>query len=104
MLTGAAVVDDTFASYAASAGQPLAERLIGALDAGQAAGGDKRGRQSAVLLVYSTEAVADVNLKVYDHPRPLVELRRPLRVHHRASAPFRTIFATHAHPSGVCDA
>src|SRR5258708_7430610 len=47
MLTGAAVVDETFVSYAASAGQPFAERLIGALDAGEAAGGDKGGRQSA---------------------------------------------------------
>ena len=76
MLTGAAVVDDTFASYAASAGRPFAERLIGALDAGEAAGGDKRGRQSAALLVYSSEDVADINLRVDDHPEPLVEIGR----------------------------
>jgi uncharacterized Ntn-hydrolase superfamily protein len=103
MLTGAAVVDDTFASYAASAGQPFAERLIGALDAGEAAGGDKRGRQSAVLLVYSSEDVADINLRVDDHPEPLVELRRLLGVFYRDSAPYRSIFPTRAKPSGIYD-
>jgi uncharacterized Ntn-hydrolase superfamily protein len=103
MLVGPAVVDDTFAAYAGSAGQPLAERLIGALDAGQAAGGDKRGRQSAVLLVYSTEDVADIDLRVDDHPEPLVELRRLLGVYYRDVAPFRAIFPTRARPSGIYD-
>src|SRR5258708_5852663 len=103
MLVGPDVVDDTFQSYAASAGQPFAERLIGALDAGQAAGGDKRGRQSAVLLVYSTEDVAEINLRVDDHPEPLVELRRLLGVYYRDSAPFRAIFPTRARPSGIYD-
>src|SRR6266478_5400508 len=103
MLTGAAVVDDTFASYAASAGRPFAERLIGALDAGEAAGGDKRGRQSAALLVYSSEDVADINLRVDDHPEPLLELRRLLGVYYRDSAPFRAIFPTRARPSGISD-
>jgi len=103
MLTGAAVVDDTFESYAASAGRPFAERLIGALDAGEAAGGDKRGRQSAALLVYSSEDVADINLRVDDHPEPLVELRRLLGVFYRDSAPYRSIFPTRARPSGIHD-
>jgi uncharacterized Ntn-hydrolase superfamily protein len=103
MLVGPAVVDDTFAAYAASAGQPFAELLIGALDAGQAAGGDKRGRQSAALLVYSTEDVADIDLRVDDHPEPLVELRRLLGVYYRDSAPFRAIFPTRARPAGIHD-
>ena len=58
MLAGPAVVDDTLTSYVAATvpgGPPLAERLIGALDAGQAAGGDKRGRQSAALKVHHVE-------------------------------------------------
>jgi uncharacterized Ntn-hydrolase superfamily protein len=103
MLAGPAVVDETFASYAASAGKPFAERLIAALDAGQAAGGDKRGRQSAVLLVYSTEDVADIDLRVDDHVEPLVELRRLLGVFNRDIAPFRPVFPTRARPSGVAD-
>jgi uncharacterized Ntn-hydrolase superfamily protein len=103
MLAGPAVVDDTFDAYAAAAGRPLSERLIGALDAGQAAGGDKRGRQSAALLVYSTEDVADIDLRVDDHPDPLVELRRLLGVYYRDSVPFRGIFPTRAKPSGIHD-
>jgi uncharacterized Ntn-hydrolase superfamily protein len=103
MLVGPAVVDATFAAYAACAGRPFAERLIGALDAGQAAGGDKRGRQSAALIVYSTEDIADIDLRVDDHPEPLVELRRLLGVHHRDLAPIRAIFPTRARPSGLYD-
>ena len=103
MLAGPAVVDETFASYAGSAGKPFAERLIAALDAGQAAGGDKRGRQSAVLLVYSTEDVADIDLRVDDHAEPLVELRRLLGVYSRDIAPFRSVFPTRARPSGLSD-
>jgi uncharacterized Ntn-hydrolase superfamily protein len=106
MLAGKAVVDDSFESYvtATAAGtQTFAERLIGALDAGQAAGGDKRGRQSAALLVYSTEDVAGIDLRVDDHPEPLAELRRLLGVYYRDSAPFRAIFPTRARPSGIYD-
>jgi uncharacterized Ntn-hydrolase superfamily protein len=103
MLVGAAVVDETFASYAASAAQLFAERLIGALDAGQAAGGDKRGRQSAALLVYTSEDVAELSLRVDDHAEPLLELRRLLSVYYRDSAPFRAIFPTRARPSGIYD-
>jgi uncharacterized Ntn-hydrolase superfamily protein len=103
MLAGPAVVDETFASYAASAGQPLAERLVAALEAGQAAGGDKRGRQSAALLVYSTEDVADVDLRVDDAAEPLVELRRLLGVFVREVAPFRPVSPTRARPSGIFD-
>jgi uncharacterized Ntn-hydrolase superfamily protein len=50
MLAGQAVVADTYVAYVAHADLPLPERLLAALDAGQAAGGDKRGRQSAAML------------------------------------------------------
>jgi uncharacterized Ntn-hydrolase superfamily protein len=78
MLVGPAVVNDTFDSYVAATAagdKPYAERLIGALDAGQAAGGDKRGRQSAALLVYSSEDVADIDLRVDDHPETTIPSR-----------------------------
>ena len=63
---------------------PLARRLLAALDAGELAGGDARGRQSAALLVVppSSEPWEElVSLRVEDHPAPLVELRRLLDLH-----------------------
>lgn len=65
----------------------LAERLLAGLEAGEAAGGDLRGRQSAALLVVKTTGNSMpwqgrvVDLRVEDNPQPLVELRRLLRVH-----------------------
>lgn len=56
--------------------QELSERLLLALEAGQAAGGDKRGKQSAALLVASPEPRMYHNLRVDDHPDPVAELRR----------------------------
>jgi uncharacterized Ntn-hydrolase superfamily protein len=63
---------------------PLAERLVAALEAGQAAGGDRRGQQSAALVVEriggrseSREGIDRIcDLRVEDHPEPIVELRR----------------------------
>jgi uncharacterized Ntn-hydrolase superfamily protein len=54
----------------------LSERLLLALEAGQAAGGDKRGKQSAALLVASPEPRMYHNLRVDDHAEPVAELRR----------------------------
>lgn len=74
---------------ARDAGLPLAERLLAALDAAEAEGGDIRGRQSAALLVVSGQRTTTpweekrVDLRVDDHPRPLEELHR-LYERHRA--------------------
>ncbi len=54
----------------------LADRLIAALEAGQAAGGDRRGRQSAAVVVVHRTVVPFVDLRVDDHPDPVAELRR----------------------------
>jgi uncharacterized Ntn-hydrolase superfamily protein len=56
----------------------LAQRLLAALEAAEATGGDLRGRQSAALLVHPLKADAEpiADLRVDDHPEPLVELRR----------------------------
>ena len=85
------VSEDTVAALAstfeATAGQPLAERLIDALAAAQAAGGDRRGQQSAALLVVSKDrgymetSDALVDLRVDDHPTPIEELRRIFVMH-----------------------
>lgn len=64
----------------------LAERLLAALDAGQAAGGDIRGQQSAAMLIVSGERSPEpwrgrvFDLRVEDHPEPLAELRRLVRL------------------------
>jgi uncharacterized Ntn-hydrolase superfamily protein len=71
----------------------LAERLIAALRAGQKAGGDKRGRQSAALLVvrkgwgYSGFNDRYRDLRVDDHPHPIEELERVLRIHKKVFPP-----------------
>jgi uncharacterized Ntn-hydrolase superfamily protein len=71
------------ASFESSSG-PLAERLVAALEAGEAAGGDVRGRQSAAVVVVPPEGEAHVravDLRVEDHGEPLRELRRLLVLH-----------------------
>jgi uncharacterized Ntn-hydrolase superfamily protein len=84
ILTGPEVLDAMAAAFEATAGD-LAARLLTALRAGQDAGGDRRGRQSAGLLV--VRAPADfwhddrlVDLRVDDHPDPIVELDRLIAV------------------------
>jgi uncharacterized Ntn-hydrolase superfamily protein len=85
MLTGE--VPEAMAKAYQSARGPLAERLLAALDAGQGAGGDIRGKQSAAILVVraapSPKPWTDriVELRVEDHPAPLVEMRRLLVLH-----------------------
>jgi uncharacterized Ntn-hydrolase superfamily protein len=77
MLAGSAVIERTADAYAASLDHcPFAESLLRALEAGEAAGGDKRGKQSAALLIYGSEEYPELSLRVDDHAEPLVELRR----------------------------
>ena len=101
MLAGPAVVDDTAASFRAGAGKPLAERLLDALAAGEAAGGDKRGKQSAALLVHDREEYALVDLRVDDGPDPIVELRRLLGVWGGRFRHYRACMPSRARPSGI---
>ena len=103
MLAGTAVVDTTFESFKKGGSLPLPERLLAALDAGQVAGGDRRGRQSAAMLLTTTEDYADIDMRVDDHSEPLVEMRRLLGVYRRDVAPQRLIRPTRANPSGETD-
>ena len=86
MMANDSVVPAMQAAYEAADGE-LADRLLAALDAAQAAGGDIRGRQSAAILIVAGESSgrpwADrvLELRVEDHPQPLAELRRLLGVH-----------------------
>jgi uncharacterized Ntn-hydrolase superfamily protein len=86
ILVSAATVDAIAETFESGSG-PLAERLLDCLDAAQAAGGDRRGQQSAALLVvernggYAGLSDEVVNLRVDEHPRPLEELRRIYVLH-----------------------
>jgi uncharacterized Ntn-hydrolase superfamily protein len=78
MLAGPRVIDAMVDTYrgARGEGREISERLLLTLEAGQAAGGDKRGKQSAALLVASREPRGYHNLRVDDHADPVAELRR----------------------------
>jgi uncharacterized Ntn-hydrolase superfamily protein len=87
ILVSAATVDALAATFAGTAGKPLSERLLACLAAAEAAGGDRRGRQSAALLVvrkdggYGGTSDVAVDLRVDDHPEPIEELERIYRIH-----------------------
>lgn len=86
ILTGPDVVDDMCGAFEATTGD-LASRLLAALRAGDRAGGDKRGRQSAALLVvregggYGGGTDLAVSLRVDDHEGPVAELERLFEIH-----------------------
>lgn len=103
MLAGPRVIEATAAAYRAAAGKSFAERLIRALEAGQAAGGDKRGQQSAALLIHTTEDYPYLDLRVDDHVEPLVELRRLYDESRRVFLPFLRFLPRRAAPAGVYD-
>jgi len=103
MLAGPAVVADTHAAFLAHGALNLPERLLAALDAGEAAGGDRRGRQSAALVMVTTEDFPDLSLRVDDHQDPLAELRRLHGIWQRDRAPMLPDQPSKARPSGMID-
>jgi uncharacterized Ntn-hydrolase superfamily protein len=103
MLAGARVLDDTAKSYIAGEKLPFAQRLIAAMRSGEAAGGDKRGKQSAALLIYGAEEWSDLNLRVDDHTDPLIELERLEAVSRERWVHFRKYLPTRKNPAGVTD-
>jgi uncharacterized Ntn-hydrolase superfamily protein len=76
ILTGEEVVKAMALAFEASVDEGLPERLLRALEAGQEAGGDRRGRQSAGIRLVHTEEYPYCDLRVDDHPDPVAELRR----------------------------
>jgi len=76
MLAGPQVLAETARVFQATQGMPLAERLILAMQAGEEAGGDKRGKQSAALRIHADEDYLQLDLRVDDHEDPLLELKR----------------------------
>ena len=103
MLAGPQVMEATADSYAANASLPFAERLITALAAGEAAGGDKRGKQAAALIVFNGQDYPALDLRVDDHLEPMLELRRLYDVSMQRFQPFVTCLPSREHPSGTTD-
>jgi uncharacterized Ntn-hydrolase superfamily protein len=70
------VLEAMAAAYEAATAMPLAQKLVAAMKAGEQAGGDKRGRQSAGLLIHGISDWALLDIRVDDHADPLSELER----------------------------
>jgi uncharacterized Ntn-hydrolase superfamily protein len=102
MLDGPDVVARTLAAFETAAGG-MAERLLTALEAGEAAGGDKRGKQSAALKVCTRDPYPDLDIRTDDHPDPLAELRRLLAVSQERFVAFRQFLPGTDSPCGVFD-
>jgi uncharacterized Ntn-hydrolase superfamily protein len=103
MLAGARVLDDTAAAYVGGERLPFAQRLIAAMQSGEAAGGDKRGKQSAALLIHGEEEWSALDLRVDDHDDPLAELERLEQVSRERWVHFRQFLPTRKNPAGITD-
>jgi uncharacterized Ntn-hydrolase superfamily protein len=103
MLAGPLVVAETVRAFEEHAALPLARRLIAAMKAGEAAGGDKRGKQSAALVIVSTEEYADLDIRADDHPDPLAELTRLEEISRERWVHYRKFLPRRANPSGEFD-
>jgi len=103
MLAGPGVVEETARTFAGSATLPFARRLIAAMKAGEAAGGDKRGKQSAAVLIFGEEEWPDLDLRVDDHANPLEELERLEKVSRERWVHFAKFLPSSKNPHGELD-
>jgi uncharacterized Ntn-hydrolase superfamily protein len=103
MLAGPQVIEQTAQFYDAGRELPFAERLIAAMETGEAAGGDKRGKQAAALLICTSEAYPALDLRVDDHPDPIAELNRLYVKSLERFQPFVACLPSRSRPAGVTD-
>jgi uncharacterized Ntn-hydrolase superfamily protein len=103
MLAGPQVIEATASAYRASEGQPMAERLLAAMLAGEQAGGDKRGKQAAALRIQGDEDYLELDLRVDDHAEPLIELQRLYNKSLERFQPFVSALAGRHDPVGIID-
>ena len=103
MLVGEATITAMADAYERSSAESFPERLVRALEAGQEAGGDKRGRQSAALKVAHSEDYPLVDLRVDDHGEPVAELRRLWGLYQEQFSPVMAMLPSKAHPAGQYD-
>lgn len=102
MLASEKVIRETAKAYEGST-LSFAERLIAALEAGEAAGGDKRGKQSAALIVFFKESYPDLDLRVDDAAEPVAELRRLYAKAQERFVPYLSCSPSQARPWGIFD-
>ncbi len=98
MLAGEPVLVASLAAWQARPEHATPERLLAAMQAGEAAGGDRRGRQSAAMVMISGEDFPDLDLRVDDHPEPLAELARLLSIWRADVAPALASRPSRANP------
>lgn len=103
LLAGTEVLGAMRTAFLESAAEDLAERLLLALEAGEGAGGDRRGKQSAAILITGAEDHPFMDLRVDEHERPVTELRRVVDVARAELLPFLATLPTHADPGGIND-
>ncbi len=103
MLAGPKVIEHTAQAFKDTRGKPMGERLLAALDAGQAAGGDKRGKQAAALKIHTDEDYLQLDLRVDDHEEPFVELRRLYNKSLERFQPFLECLPSRHRPSGITE-
>ena len=103
MLAGEPTIAATLETWLEHPDRPVPERLMAAMEAGEAAGGDRRGRQSAAMTLITTEDFPDLDLRVDDHAAPLAELRRLLAIWRRERAPGLAMAPRKADPAGFID-
>jgi uncharacterized Ntn-hydrolase superfamily protein len=100
MLVGEATIRGMADAFTGTEALSLPERLLVALESGQAAGGDKRGRQSAAILVFKTEEFPYLSLRVDEHRHPVAELRRVFEVARHQLLPFVDGMPSRENPLG----
>lgn len=103
MLSGPEVVEETLRAYLGNADLDFDDRLILAMEAGQQAGGDKRGQQSSAIRIWAEGPFPQLDLRVDDHAEPLRELRRLWRLAHQGLVPFQKALPSRADPAGCTD-
>ncbi|MEM9061586.1 MAG: DUF1028 domain-containing protein [Pseudomonadota bacterium] len=103
MLAGPAVVADTLTCWQDRSDLPIVERLIAAMQAGEDAGGDKRGKQSIALRIQGPEVFPRLDLRVDDHADPIPELERLFAVARDRFIPFSTGMPRAGRPYGILD-
>lgn len=103
MLAGRQVVEATLQSWQRRAELPMVDRIIAAMQSGEDAGGDKRGKQCAALRIQGPEVYPRLDLRVDDHAEPLDELRRLYAVARERFIPFSAGMPRRERPYGILD-
>jgi uncharacterized Ntn-hydrolase superfamily protein len=101
MLAGPQVLQATVDAFLAGTGRPLGERLLAAMAAGEAAGGDKRGKQAAALRIHGDDDYPRLDIRVDDHAEPIDELRRLYDKSFERFQPFIACLASRRDPVGL---